>query len=44
MMPMFRRGPQANLQLDVLGRGVFVIGFLINLYNLDRAASAALRG
>ena len=44
MMATFRRGAWASLQLDVLGRGVFVIGFVLNLYNLDRAASAALAG
>ena len=34
----FRRGPNANLVLDRLGRAVFVVGFLLNLYNLNRAA------
>ena len=38
MMARFRRGPDANLTLDRLGRSVFVIGFLLNLYNLNRAA------
>ena len=44
MMATFRRGPRVNLQLDVLGRGVFAIGFVLNLYNLDRAASSVLAG
>ncbi len=44
MMATFRRGPRADIRLDVLGRGVFVIGFLLNLYNLDRAASFVLTG
>ncbi len=44
MIATFRRGPQANRPLDILGRGVFVIGFLLNLYNLDRAASSVLTG
>ena len=44
MIATFRQGPQANLQLDVFGRGVFVFGFLLNLYNLDRAASSVLTG
>ena len=44
MLATFRRGPRANLPLDVLGRTVFVIGFLLNLYNLDRAASSVLTG
>ncbi len=44
MIATFRRGPQANLQLDILGRSVFVLGFVLNLYNLYRAASYILVG
>jgi hypothetical protein len=40
LMAMYRCGPQANLPLDILGRCVFIIGFLLNLYNLERAASS----
>ena len=42
MMGTFRRGVQKNLNLDVLGRIIFTIGFLINLYNLARGASVIL--
>lgn len=38
MMAAFRRGERANLRLDVVGRFVFIIGFLINLYNVHRAS------
>jgi len=39
MMSTFRQGKCTNLTLDVVGRLVFITGFLINLYNLARAAS-----
>ena len=39
MMGTFRRGAKKNLNLDVLGRVVFTIGFLTNLYNVARAAA-----
>lgn len=39
MMATFRRGPKKNLTKDVIGRIIFTIGFLVNLYNLARAAS-----
>jgi len=39
MMGTFRWGDKKNMNLDVLGRVIFTIGFLINLYNLARAAS-----
>ena len=38
----FRRGKSKDLTLDVMGRLIFTVGFLLNLYNLARAASAAL--
>lgn len=38
IMSTFRRGKNKNLTLDVLGRLVFTTGFLLNLYNLARAA------
>lgn len=38
MMGTFRRGVKKNLNLDILGRVIFTIGFLTNLYNLARAA------
>jgi hypothetical protein len=40
IMATYRWGPQANRPLDILGRCMFVIGFLLNLYNLHRAASS----
>jgi hypothetical protein len=42
MMSTFRRGEKANLNLDVIGRLIFVTGFLLNLYNLIRAAEAVV--
>jgi hypothetical protein len=42
MMSTFRRGKHKNLNLDVLGRLIFTTGFLINLYNLARAAASVL--
>lgn len=39
MMSTFRWGAKKNFTLDVIGRIVFVSGFLLNLYNLARAAS-----
>lgn len=39
MMGTFRRGVKKNLNLDVVGRVIFTMGFLTNLYNLARAAS-----
>lgn len=38
----FRRGRHVNLALDIVGRLIFVAGFLLNLYNLARAASAVV--
>lgn len=38
MMGTFRRGVKKNMNWDVLGRIIFTIGFLTNLYNLARAA------
>ena len=38
MMAAFRRGLKKNLIADVIGRIVFTFGFLLNLYNLARAA------
>jgi len=38
MISTFRKGRHTNLTLDVVGRLVFVTGFLLNLYNLYRAA------
>jgi len=35
----FRRGKSKDLTLDVMGRIIFTVGFLLNLYNLVRAAS-----
>lgn len=37
-MSTFRRGERENLIADVASRGVFVLGFLANLFNLIRAA------
>jgi hypothetical protein len=37
MMSTFRRGKHKNLTWDIIGRCVFTIGFLLNLYNLVRA-------
>ena len=39
MMATFRQGAKKNFTLDILGRVVFTGGFLLNLYNLARAAS-----
>ena len=36
-MARFRRGEHENLRMDRLGRTVFVVGFLTNLYHLHRA-------
>ena len=38
----FREGKNANLALDILGRLIFTTGFLLNLYNLIRAAEAVV--
>ncbi|PIR55118.1 hypothetical protein COU74_02975 [Candidatus Peregrinibacteria bacterium CG10_big_fil_rev_8_21_14_0_10_36_19] len=38
----FRRGKNKDITLDVMGRLIFTVGFLLNLYNLARAASAAI--
>lgn len=38
MMATFRKGPRKNFTVDVVGRVVFTGGFLLNLYNLARAA------
>ena len=37
IMATFRRGPNKNLTIDVVGRMIFTAGFLLNLYNLARA-------
>ena len=39
MMATFRWGDKKNFTLDIVGRIVFTFGFLLNLYNLSRAAS-----
>ena len=39
MMATFRWGDKKNFTLDIIGRVVFTFGFLLNLYNLARAAS-----
>jgi len=39
MMGTFRQGLKKNFTLDVIGRVIFTAGFLLNLYNLARAAS-----
>jgi hypothetical protein len=39
MMARFRRGPNVNLRLDVVGRIVFVARFRLDRYNLVRAVS-----
>ncbi len=39
MMATFRHGYKKNLSLDIMGRIIFTIGFLLNLFNLARAAS-----
>ena len=44
LMATYRRGPGAKLRLDILGRRVLVIGFVLNLYNLHRAALSVLPG
>lgn len=36
----FRQGKHSNLKLDIIGRLIFITGFLLNLYNLARAAAA----
>jgi len=38
----FRQGARKNLSLDILGRLIFIAGFLLNLYNLARSASTVL--
>lgn len=37
MMSRFRRGEYHNLSWDIVGRIVFIMGFLLNLYNLVQA-------
>lgn len=39
MRSTFRQGIIKNLTLDILGRVVFTFAFLLNLFNLARAAS-----
>lgn len=39
MMSRFRRGKHKNFKLDIVGRFVFVGGFLLNLYHLSVAVS-----
>ena len=36
MMATYRQGSKKNLGIDVLGRVIFVFGFLLNLFNLAR--------
>ncbi|GEM_PF-3692906 len=40
----FRQGKRTNLALDVVGRLIFILGFLLNLHNLIRAASPVILG
>ena len=37
LMATFRQGVKKNLTVDVVGRIIFTVGFLLNLYNLARA-------
>jgi len=37
IMASFRSGNKKNLTIDVIGRIIFTLGFLLNLYNLARA-------
>jgi len=39
IMASFRNGVKKNLIIDVIGRIIFALGFLLNLYNLARATS-----
>lgn len=39
IMASFRNGVKKNLIIDVIGRIIFTLGFLLNLYNLARATS-----
>lgn len=36
-MGHFRNGPNKNINYDIVGRIIFTLGFLLNLYNLARA-------
>jgi len=42
MMATFRQGIKKNFTLDIIGRIIFTTGFLLNLFNLARAASIIL--
>ena len=39
IMSTFRNGDNKNFKIDVIGRIIFTVGFLLNLYNLARAAA-----
>jgi len=39
IMSSFRNGTNKNFKIDVIGRLIFTAGFLLNLYNLAKAAS-----
>jgi len=39
IMATFRNGANKNLKVDIAGRIIFTFGFLLNLYNLSRAAA-----
>ena len=39
IMSTFRSGANKNFKIDVVGRIIFTVGFLLNLYNLARAAT-----